>query len=121
MRRLHFGLLVLVCCLVTFEAAGAQGAYPQVVRMRYEAVEPKGGSFVIWLDRERVHHGLDAKLYPPVRYVEITHLTPPGSPSITIIEVMSVNATVPEFYHVAGAARFKVTGMAIKSSNIDGK
>ena len=41
MRRLHFGLLVLVCCLVTFEAAGAQGAYPQVVRMRYDAEEPK--------------------------------------------------------------------------------
>ena len=72
-------------------------------------------------DRERVHHGLDVKLYPPVRYVEITHLTPPGSPSITIIEVMSVNATVPEFYHVAGPARFKVTGTAIKSSNVDGK
>ena len=78
MRRLQFALLMLVVCLLTFEGAAAQVAYPQVVRMRYEAVEPKGGSFVIWLDRERVHHGLDAKLYPPVRYVEITHLTPPG-------------------------------------------
>jgi hypothetical protein len=121
MRRLHFGLLMLVFCLLTFESAAAQMAYPQVVRMRYEAVEPKGGSFVIWLDRERVHHGLDAKLYPPVRYVEITHLTPPGSPSITVIEVMSVNATVPEFYHVAGPARFKMMGMVVKSSNADGK
>jgi hypothetical protein len=119
MRGIYFGLLVLASCLLTFEAAQAQLAYPQVVRMRYEAAEPKGGSFLIWLDRERVHHGLDARLYPPVRYVEITHLTPPGSPSITVIEVMSVNATVPEFYHVAGPARFKMTGMVVKSSNAD--
>ena len=119
MRRLHLGLLMLVFCMLASERAGAQTGYPQVVRMRYEAAEPKGGSFIIWLDRERVHHGLDAKLYPPVRYVEIAHLTPPGSPSITIIEVMSVNASVPEFYHVAGPARFKMTGMVVKSSNAD--
>jgi serine/threonine-protein kinase len=30
-----------------------------------------------------------------------------------------VNATVPEFYHVAGPARFKMTGMVVKSSNAD--
>lgn len=119
MRRRHIAvLLMLLNFALPIEAASAQLAYPQVIRMRYEAAEPKGGSFIIWLDRERVHHGLDSRLYPPVRYVVITHLTPsPGSPTITMVEVMNVNSSVPDFYHVAGIARFKITGMVLKSTN----
>jgi hypothetical protein len=95
-------------------------SYPVVFHTRYEAADPKvGGSFIIWLEREKMWHGLDPRLYPPVKYVDVTHLTPaPGSPPITIIEVTSIHSVVPEFYHVAGIVRFKVTGMVMKSSNI---
>ena len=34
------------------------------------------------------------------------------------IEVTALNATTPEFYHLAGIVRFKVTGMILKTSNI---
>jgi hypothetical protein len=34
------------------------------------------------------------------------------------IEVTSVNSTTPEFYHIAGIVRFKVTGMILRTSNI---
>jgi hypothetical protein len=102
-------------------AADAQDMpYPRVTHTRYEAVDPKtGGNFIIWLEREKVWHGLDPRLYPAVRYVDVTHLTPsPGSPPITLIEVTGINSTTPEFYHLAGIVRFKVTGMILKVSNI---
>jgi len=119
MRRLHLApLLVLISLILPTAGVSAQLAYPQVVRMRYEAAEEKGGSFIIWLDRERLHHGLDSRLYPAARYVEIRHLTPsPGSPPITVIEVMNVNSSIPDFYHVGGIVRFKLTGMVLKSTN----
>jgi hypothetical protein len=94
--------------------------YPAVIHERYEPVDARlGGDFVIWLDREKVFHGLNPKLFPAVKYVDVMHVTPaPGSPPITIIEVMSLNSNTPEFYHVAGLARFKITGMTLKSSNL---
>jgi hypothetical protein len=100
--------------------AFAADTYPLYIRTRYEAVDPaRGGHFIIWLEREKMWHGLDPRLYPPVKYVEVTHITPAqGSPPITLIEVTAINATVPEFYHVAGIVRFKVTGMTIKASDI---
>jgi hypothetical protein len=101
-------------------AMAAELTYPVIIHTRYEAVDPKaGGNFIIWLEREKVWHGLDPRLFPPVKYVDVTHLTPsPGSAPITMIEVMSINSNVPEFYHLAGIVRFKVTGMTIKSSTV---
>jgi hypothetical protein len=98
----------------------AEITYPQLIRTRYEAVDSKvGGHFIIWLDREKVYHGLDPRLYPAVKYVDVTHVTPaPGSPPITLIEVTSINSIVPEFYHIAGVVRIKVTGMTIKTTTI---
>ena len=102
-----------------FHAAAEDAAYPRVIHVRYEAVDAKGGNFIIWLEREKVWHGLDPRLYPAVKYVDVTHLTPaPGSPALTIIEVTNVNSTTPEFYHLAGIVRFKVSGMTIKASNV---
>jgi hypothetical protein len=116
--------LVLLSGLMTATGVRSQCsaqelAYPQEIRIRYEAVDPKvGGNFIIWLDRERFWHGLDARLYPAVRYVVVTHVTPaPGSPTITIIEVGPINSANPEFYHAAGIVRFKITGMVPKSTN----
>ena len=37
------------------------------------------------LEREKVWHGLDPRLYPAVKYVDVTHLTAsPGSMPITV-------------------------------------
>ncbi|EJW11984.1 hypothetical protein A33M_2572 [Rhodovulum sp. PH10] len=35
-----------------------------------------------------------------------------------MIEVLPIDSAVPEFYHVAGIARFKITGMRIETTNI---
>jgi hypothetical protein len=122
LRATSFLVLVLFLSSLTlaFHVGAAELTYPQVLRTRYEAVDPKlGGSFIIWLDREKVWHGLDPRLYPPVKYVEVTHITPaPGSPPITIIEVTSINSITPEFYQVAGNVRLKVTRMHLKSTNM---
>lgn len=111
----------VVLALPQFSSPGvAQTSFPQVLRTRYEAADQKqGGHFIIWLEREKVYHGLDPRLYPAARYVEVTHVTPsPGSPIVTIVEVMPINATTPEYYHLAGIARFRMTGMRLVSSTI---
>jgi len=113
-------LLATSLVLAAPRGIAAELNYPVVIHTRYEAVDPKvGGNFIIWLEREKVWHGLDPRLYPTVKYVDVTHLTAsPGSTPITMIEVMAINSTVPEFYHLAGIVRFKVTGMVIRSSNV---
>jgi hypothetical protein len=95
-------------------------SYPIVIHTRYTAVDPRaGGDFTIWLEHEKDWHGRDARLYPPVIYVDVTHLTPsPGSPPVTIIEVMPLNSATPEFYHLAGIVRFKVTRMRLVDTNV---
>ena len=94
--------------------AAQEITYPQQIKLRYEAVDPKGGHFTIWVDRDRIDHGLDPCLYPAVKYVEIIHVTPTqGSGPITMIEVGPVNSATPEFYHATGIIGFKMTGMAI--------
>ena len=100
-------------------ARSEEVAYPRVIHTRYEAVDARaGGHFIIWLERDKVWHGLDPRL-PAVKYVDVTHLTPsPGSPPITLIEVTSINSSTPEFYHIAGIVRFKVTGMTLRTTNI---
>ncbi len=124
-RHLTSTLLLIICFSAIGPDNGARAAeqtFPVVIRMRYEAVDPRaGGSFIIWLDREKVWHGLDPRLYPAVKYVQVSHITPaPGSPGFSVIEVTNINATTPEFYHVAGIVRFKITGMQLKSSNLPG-
>jgi hypothetical protein len=119
--RLAVGVVAISLCLGALrDASAAEISYPTTIHTRYEAVDPKvGGNFIIWLEREKVWHGLDARLYPPVKYVDVTHLTAsPGSTPITVIEVMAINSNVPEFYHLAGIVRFKVTGMTVKSSTV---
>ena len=119
----HAKLLIAMLVLTgatPISAAAEDFRYPQVIQFRYEAPDPKsGGNFTIWLDRETLRMGLDQRLYPAVRYVDVTHLTPtPGSPLITLIEVMGINAVVPDHYHIGGIVRFKVSGMTLKSNNL---
>jgi hypothetical protein len=100
-------------------AAAEELAFPQMVRFRYDANDARaGGNFIIWIDRDRLWHGLDQRLYPAARYVEIRHITPStGSPPITFIEVGNVNSSTPEYYHAAGLIRFKISNMTLTSTN----
>ena len=93
--------------------------YPQVIKVRYEALDPKlGGNFVIWSDRERIHYGLDPKLFPAARYVEVTQVTPTvGSITLTFVEVRTLNGQTADYFHMTGNVRFRVSGMTLKSSN----
>ena len=63
--------------------------YPQIIKTRYEASDPKaGGQFVLWSERERIFYGLDPKLFPAALYVEVTQVTPSvGSITLTYVEV----------------------------------
>ena len=118
---LRFALaLILNVCLLTGPAPAATLEFPQIVRMRYEATDQKaGGNFTIWLDRETIRQGLDPRLFPAAIYVDISYITPStGSPPLTIIEVLKLGSTTPEFYHVAGTIRFRVNGMVLTSSNV---
>lgn len=104
----HFGLVV-----------AAEIVYPQIVRTRYEAVDAKaGGNFVVWSEREKISYGLDAKLYPGARYVEITQITPTvGSITLTYVEVRTVVGQTPDYLYLTGNVRFRVSGMILTMSN----
>jgi hypothetical protein len=117
-------LVVLITTMPWLNSTAAIGpalaevTYPTTIHTRYEAIDSKlGGQFIVWLDRERIWHGVDPRL-PAVKYVDVTHLTPAqGSGPITIIEIMPINSVKPEFYHFTGIVHFKVTGMTLKVSN----
>jgi hypothetical protein len=93
--------------------------FPLVIRTHYEARDQAaGGQFHLWMEREKVAYGLDAKLYPGARSVDITQVTPaPGSTTLTYVEVTTVAGQVPEYIYVSGNVRFRVSGMILKSSN----
>lgn len=94
--------------------------FPQLIQIRYEAVDPEaGGQFLIWVEREKIWYGLDPRLYPAAKSVEVTHITPaPRSISLTMIAVTRINSATPDYFHLSGNVRFKVSGMTIKSSNM---
>jgi hypothetical protein len=92
--------------------------FPQIIRTHYEAKDQSGGQFHLWMEREKVSYGLDARLYPGARTVDITQVTPtPGSITLTFVEVMTVASSVPDYIYVSGNVRFRVSGMVLKSSN----
>ena len=119
--RIALGLVLLGSTIWPHRVSHAQEVkFPQFIQIRYEAVDPKaGGQFLIWVEREKIWYGLDPRLYPPARSVDVTTITPaPGSTSITMIAVTRVNSDVPDYFHLTGNVRFKVSGMTIKSSNM---
>jgi hypothetical protein len=93
--------------------------FPQIIQVRYEAVDQKaGGQLLIWAEREKIWYGLDPRL-PAVRSVEVTHTTPSqGSITLTTIVVTTVSSANPDYFHLSGNVRFKVSGMVIKSTNV---
>jgi hypothetical protein len=100
-------------------ALPAEVEYPQVIRTRYEAVDQKaGGNFVLWSEREKIFYGLDPKLFPGARFVEVTQVTPTvGSITLTYIEVRTVNSQISDYLYLTGSVRFRISGMTLKSSN----
>lgn len=90
-----------------------------MIHTRYEAVDQKaGGHFVLWSEREKIFYGLDQKLFPGARYVDITQVTPTiGSITLTYVEVRTVNSDTSDYLYLTGNVRFRVSGMSLKSSN----
>lgn len=111
--------LVLIILLGVQPARPGQIEYPQVIHTQYEAVDQKtGGHFVLWSEREKIFYGLDQKLFPGARYVDITQVTPSvGSITLTYVEVRTVGSTTSDYLYLAGNVRFRVSGMTLKSSN----
>lgn len=100
-------------------ASAAAVEYPQIITTRYEAVDQKtGGNFVIFSEREKIFYGLDPKLYPGARFVEVTQVTPTvGSTTLTFVEIRTVASNTSDYIHLTGNVRFRITGMTLKSSN----
>jgi hypothetical protein len=113
------GMMALVACLTSSSVRGGDIEYPQLIRTRYEAADPKtGGNFIIWSERERIFYGLDPKLYPAAKYVDITQVTPTsGSITLTFIEVKTLSGQTSDYLYLTGNVRFRVSGMVLKSSN----
>lgn len=117
LRKIAF--LVLVIWFGTQSATAGQIEYPQVIHTQYEAVDQKaGGHFVLWSEREKIFYGLDQKLFPGARFVDITQVTPSvGAITLTYVEVRTVGNTTSDYLYLAGNVRFRVSGMTLKSSN----
>jgi hypothetical protein len=120
MKHLMAALAVLLSAVVSVATAAAvEIEYPQIIKTRYETVDSKvGGHFVIWSEREKIFYGLDPKIYPGVRYVEITQVTPTvGSITLTYIEVRTISSQTSDYLYLTGNVRFRVSRMVLKSSN----
>jgi hypothetical protein len=113
----------MIACFLGALAVGpamaADIVYPQMIHTRYEAVDQKaGGHFVLWSEREKIFYGLDQKLFPGARYVDITQVTPTvGSVTLTYVEVRTVSSDTSDYLYLTGNVRFRVSGMSLRSSN----
>lgn len=119
MVRSTITFLAVAACLGVQSATASQLEYPQIIHTQYEAVDQKaGGHFVLWSERERIFYGLDQKLFPGARYVDITQVTPSvGSMTLTYVEVRTVGSSTSDYLYLTGNVRFRVSGMTLKSSN----
>jgi hypothetical protein len=114
-----FTIFLALTFLMNISAGATEIDYPQVIKTRYEAADQKaGGNFVIWSEREKISYGLDPKLYPGARFVEVTQVTPSvGSITLTYVEVRTVASAVSDYLYLTGNVRFRISGMMLKSSN----
>ena len=117
-----FSIIVLLSGLWAFSPVSVVAGeieYPQIIKTRYEAVDPKlGGQFVLWSERERIFYGLDPKLFPAAQYVEVTQVTPSvGSITLTYVEVKPLGSRTSDYLYLTGSVRFRISGMVMKSSN----
>jgi hypothetical protein len=113
------GFLSLTTLFALAPASAGPIEYPQVIHTKYEAVDQKlGGHFILWSEREKIFYGLDQKLFPGARYVDITQVTPSvGSITLTYVEVRTVGSPTSDYLYLTGNVRFRVSGMTLRSSN----
>ena len=99
---------IAVCALQSPAVAQDQLKYPQIIHYRYEATDPvKGGHFLLWVEREKIWYGLDPRLYPAAKSVEVAHVTPgQGLSTITTVSVTPNNGGQPDYFHLLGIVRF---------------
>lgn len=119
LRALLIFVLLTFCSLGDTAAYAGELEYPQVIKTRYDAIDPKvGGQFVLWSERERIFYGLDPKLFPAALYVEVVQVTPStGSITLTYVEVRPLNSKTSDYLYLTGNVRFRISGMVITSSN----
>lgn len=119
LRVLLIAVLLTFCSLGDRAACAGELEYPQIIKTRYDAIDPKvGGQFVLWSERERIFYGLDPKLFPAAEYVEVVQVTPStGSITLTYVEVRPLNSKTSDYLYLTGNVRFRISGMVIKSSN----
>ncbi len=117
--RLSAAILGSIAVLTSLSVSAQELKYPQFIHFRYEAQDPRtGGHFIVWVEREKIWYGLDSKLYPAAKSVDVTHVTPSqGSITLTFIAVTNVNSSMPDYFHLSGNVRFRVSGMVLKSTN----
>lgn len=118
-RALVVTILLLSIICGEGQSLASEIEYPQIIKTRYEAADPKtGGQFVLWSERERIFYGLDPKLFPAAEYVEVVQVTPSvGSITLTYVEVRPLNSKTSDYLYLTGNVRFRISGMIIKSSN----
>src|SRR4051812_45347948 len=93
-------------CALAGSATAQELKYPQVIHYRYEAADSKGGHFLLWVEREKIWYGLDPRLYPAAKSVDVTHVTPgSGLSTITTIAVTPINGATPDYFHLSGNVR----------------
>ena len=112
----YFGLFLVAAT----PASAAAVEYTQIIRTRYEAVDQRTGvSFVIFSERKKTFYGPDLKLFCRARFVEVTQLAPTvGCTTLTFVEIRTVANNTSDFIHLTGSVRFRITGTALKSSNL---
>jgi hypothetical protein len=115
MKRLIASLAVFFGVIAgpsaTAVAAGIE--YPQIIRTRYEAVDQKTGGSFVFSERDKIFYGLDAKLFPGARFVEVTQITPTiGSTTLTFVEIRTAASPTSDYIHLTGNVRFRISGVA---------
>src|ERR1039458_5398251 len=120
-RSWLFGVALLGATLWLSPSAPAQELkYPQFIQIRYEALDPDvGGQFVIWVEREKnlVRTGPKAL---SGRKIGGSHTCYPGAGLDHIDNHRSDQDKFynPDYFHLSGNVRFKISGMVIKSTNV---
>src|ERR1700761_5025400 len=110
-------VLAVVVAFITLvkgdHVAAAENDYPQTIKTRYEAADPKvGGQFVLWSERERIFYGLDPKLFPAAQFIEVLQVTPSaGSITLTYVEVRPLGSKTSDYLYLTGNVRFRIGGM----------
>ena len=113
------GAAIVAATCYPNSATSQEFKFPQIIKIRYEAIDPhRGGQFIVWVEREKIFYGLDPKM-PAARSVDVTYITPaPDSTTVILISVIGIDSTSPDYFHLSGNTRFKISDMKITSSNL---